>query len=276
MTKKYLAVSFLILSLIALKFSVVSAQQAPNNPIDAAPAEPTQPNQLPPSNPNSTTATAKSNMLCVQVGKPTAEKPTICNAPTPGGPHPEAPPPDGDLQIEIQRQFGISMIGGYDQQHLQWAWEKFWEVSNTNFNSLIRGAIIQVTSVSNTHQAACPNPVSPSVYIGQFPEETAFKHILMHELGHAIRNCAGRERAQETAFMNARKEGGVSYYANNAPACTESDNTSEDYAEMIAFYLNPGTPVASYLKCYPASQNRYTEQEFPLHYQVARDVLGAY
>ena len=77
--------------------------------------------------------------------------------------------------------------------------------------------------------------------------------------------------------MQAYKtEGGVSYYAKNAPACTGSDGPSEDYAEMIAFYLNPGTPVASYLRCYPQSQNRFSEQEFPLHYKVARDVLGSF
>ena len=164
---------------------------------------------------------------------------------------------------------------GFDEQHLQWAWEKFWEVSNTNFDSLIKGAVIQTTSVSNTQQVGCP-PATTAL-IGQFPEETAFKHILTHELGHAIRNCAGRERAQESAYMNAHKiEGGVSYYGRNAPACTGSDNASEDYAEMIAFYLNPGIPVKSYLKCYPQSQSRYTEQDFPLHYQVARDVLGGY
>lgn len=221
--------------------------------------------------------TAKSNNLCVKVGEPAVDKPASCNEANPSlssGPHPQAPPVDGNLQIEIQRQFGISMIG-YDQQHLQWAWEKFWEVSNTNFNSLVKGAVIQVTDVSNTQQVACPPNVS--VLIGQFPEETAFKHILMHELGHVIRNCAGRERAQESAFIQAHKsEGGVSYYAKNAPACTGSDNTSEDYAEMIAFYLNNGTPVASYLKCHQEKQFRLSPQEYPLHYQVARDVLGDY
>lgn len=217
---------------------------------------------------------AKSNVSCVKVGAVSDEdKPAICNALAPGGPRPQAPPANGDLQAAIQQKFNISMIG-YDQQHLQWAWEKFWEVSNTNFNSLVSGAVIQITDVSSTRQVDCPPKVS--VLAGAFPEETAFKHILTHELGHVIRNCAGREKAQETAFLNARKEGGVSYYAQNANACTGSDAPSEDYAEMIAFYLNPGVPVASYLKCYQSSQSRYTEQEFPLHYQVARDILGNY
>lgn len=220
--------------------------------------------------------TARSNTLCVRVGEPADEKPASCNQNAipilSSGPHPQAPPPDGDLQIEIQRQFGITMTG-FDQQHLQWAWEKFWEVSNTNFNSLVKGAVIQVTSVSNTQQIGCP-PATTAL-IGQFPEETAFKHILIHELGHAIRNCAGRERAQESAYIQAhRSEGGVSHYGRNAPACTGSDNVSEDYAEMIAFYLNNGTPVASYLKCYQQPQYRLSPQEFPLHYEVARNVLG--
>lgn len=149
--------------------------------------------------------TTTSNVSCVKVGNPEAEKPAVCNQASsttiganvsPAGPRPQAPTPEGDLQIAIQQQFGISMIG-YDQQHLQWAWEKFWEVSSTNFNDLVKGAVIQVTDVSSTRQVACPPAVS--VLVGQFPEETAFKHILIHELGHVIRNCAGRERAQETA-----------------------------------------------------------------------------
>lgn len=218
----------------------------------------------------------KSNVACVRVGDAREEdKSASCNQPTTGsGSHPQAPTPQGDLQIEVQHQFGISMIG-FDQQHLQWAWEKFWEVSGTNFNSLVRGAVIEVTDISNTQQVGCPP--SRSILVGPFPEETAFKHILTHELGHVIRNCTGRQGAQETAFLNAHgKEGGVSYYARNAISCTGSDARSEDYAEMIAFYLNPDIPVASYLKCYPAVQNRYTQQDFPLHYQVAQDVLGAF
>lgn len=249
------------------------------------PAIPATPAQNTPANPQTNTIqtsgvqqTAKSNNLCVKVGEPVNEKPASCNeAAIPilsSGPHPAAPPASGELQVAIQQQFGISMLG-YDQQHLQWAWEKFWEVSNTNFNSLIKGAVIQTTSVSNTQQVGCPP--ATTVLIGEFPEETAFKHILMHELGHAIRNCAGRERAKESAFIQAHKtEGGVSYYAKNAPSCTGSDNTSEDYAEMIAFYLNNGTPVASYLKCYQQQQLRLSPQEYPLHYQVATDVLGPF
>jgi hypothetical protein len=268
-----ISVTIFILSLSSTAF----AQTQTTNPPPAQPVPQTGTSTI---NQSGIQQTAKSNNLCVKVGEPATAKPASCNEATPllsSGPHPQAPPVDGDLQIEIQRQFGISMIGGYDQQHMQWAWEKFWEVSNTNFNSLVRGSIIQVTSVSNTHQSACPNPNSPSVYIGQFPEETAFKHILMHELGHVIRNCSGRERAQESAFIQAHKaEGGVSYYAKNAPACTGSDNTSEDYAEMIAFYLNNGTPVASYLRCYQQQQFRLSPQEYPLHFKVAQDVLGAY
>lgn len=215
---------------------------------------------------------AKSNALCVKVGNPAEEKPAICNTPTPGGPRPEAPPAEGELQTAIQQQFGISMLG-FDNQHLQWTWEKLWEVSNTKFSTLVNGTVIQaIPNISGTAQDAYRH-----INLGQFPEETAFKHILTHELGHVIRNYAGRENAQESAFLNAyAKEKGVSYYAKNAEACTGSDSISEDYAEMIAYYLNPGTPVASYLKCYQATQNKFTQQEFPLHYLVARDVLGAY
>lgn len=231
-------------------------------------------------NPHPGSVTVKTNVMCVKVGNPDSDKPSVCSEPgsttlNPGsGVHPQAPQSPSDIRQGIIDQFGITM-NGFDNQHLQWAWEKFWEVSNTNFDELVKGAKIDVTSVSNTQQVGCPPALT--AIIGQFPEETAFKHILTHELGHAIRNCPGRAQAQETAYLNAHsKEGGVSYYGENAKTCTGSDSLSEDYAEMIAFYLNPGTPVASYLKCLPYSQNKYTESSFPLHYQVARDILGEF
>lgn len=261
------------------------AQGAAGNTVESALTNTVNP-QIPPSgSAGAGSSQSRTSKVCVKVGEPPEPLPAVCTQPdtapavpttpkVPGGPRPQAPEPEGDIRGAILEEFGITM-NGYPKQNLQWAWEKFWEISNTNFNSLVRGSLIQLTSVSNSQQIGCPGETS--VLLGAFSEESAFKHVLIHELGHVIRNCAGRERAQETAFLNAlEKEGGVSYYGQNAPACTGSDRPSEDYAEMIAYYLNPGVPVASYLKCYQASQSPYSREDFPLHYQVARDVLGDY
>lgn len=188
-----------------------------------------------------------------------------------GGTQPTAPTVDpSGLKQKIIDQFGIAM-NGYNDDHLKWAWEKFWDVSSTNFIGLTRGSVIEARSGSE--QVGCPG-ATVAVYLDQYPE-TLFKYGLIHELGHVIRNCHQPNDILKTEHLNAfNKEGGVTYYANNAYACTRSDNGSEDYAEMIALYLNPSANIQM-TTCTPA-KTKYTNlrTEFQLHYNVARSILG--
>ena len=188
------------------------------------------------------------------------------------GTHPIVPITDpSGLKQKIIDQFGIIM-NGYDPDHLKWAWEKLWDVSNTNFINLVRGVIIQARAGSE--QVGCPGGVA--VYLDQYPE-VLFKYGLIHELGHVIRNCISSSTNSYADHLNAlSKEGGVTYYAKHAYSCTGSDGPSEDYAEMIALYLNPSANIQM-TRCTPSGTS-YTNlrTDFPLHYNVARSILGGY
>ena len=216
----------------------------------------------------------QSKAACTKVGNaPDDQKPAAC-ATGGNGIRPEAPPAEGDLRGAIQEKFGISM-NGYDRQRMQWAWEKLWDVSNTNFVELVRGSVIEVTSTSNSHQVGCPG-AAVAVYLGPFNDEYTFKQAFIHELGHVIANCSTKQTANWNAYLKAHvAEGGVSYYGGHAESCTGSDSISEDFAEMIAFYLNPGYAV-SIVRCNQAGEKVDMASQFPLHFQVAQAILGNY
>lgn len=199
-------------------------------------------------------------------------KPTT-TTPATAGQLPVAPNIDtSNLRQSIIDKFGITM-NGYDNDHLKWVWEKLWEVSNTNFIKFVRGSVI--VADSDSRQINCPG-AAVAVYLNPYPE-ALFKYGLIHELGHVVRNCgqsSGNFYAEHLRAHN--KEGGVTYYANNAPKCTGSDDISEDYAEMIALYLNPNANIQMVKCATDAGITKYTnlKNEFPLHYNVAKSVLG--
>lgn len=190
--------------------------------------------------------------------------------------HPTPPPVESSaLRQRIIDQFGVTMDGGFDTDHLKWAWEKLYEVSGTNFPTLVRGSVIIADPASR--QVGCPGS-SVAVYLSQYPEEL-FKYAFTHELGHAIKNCPNSASSFLAQYDNAYDaEHGVTFYARNASACTGSDNKSEDYAEMIARYLNPGTGIqlvkGNDLCIAPRPEYVNLQSSFPLHYNVARSVLG--
>lgn len=152
------------------------------------------------------------------------------------------------LQSSIQSEFGITMTG-FSTQHLQWAWEKFWEVSDTSFRDLVRGSTIVATcgvSGCGSSQVGCFQ--GTSVVLGQYNPESLFKFILIHELGHVIHNCHDRSKTRMNDIINAAapsNEGAVSYYGANASSCTGSDNNSENYADVVAYYLTPSAGLSS-------------------------------
>lgn len=214
----------------------------------------------------------KSNSVITRVGEAPMDQKPGGGGGTPGGPRPEAPDPGPNVRAAIIEKFGIT-LNGFSDQYLRYAWEKFWEVSNTNFISLVKGSVINITSPANTQQVGCGAPAS--VLLGQFGDGNQWKHVLIHELGHVVRNCNNASTIQRQEHINAfNSEKGVSDYGNKAPSCTGSDNLSEDYAEMIAYYLNPGYKVST-VRCFPA-QNPDMETNFPKHFEVARKVLGVY
>ena len=91
-----------------------------------------------------------------------------------------------------------------------------------------------------------------------------------------VANCSTKQTANWGAYLKAHvAEGGVSHYGRNAPSCTGSDSISEDFAEMIAFYLNVGDAV-SIVACNGTPEKVNLETQYPLHFAVARDILGPF
>ncbi len=172
-------------------------------------------------------------------------------------------------------KFGVTM-DGFDERHLNAAWEKISETSNTNFPSLIKGAKIQAISQNTSSWTGCEGVTSIS--LGQYEPLPFFKYIFTHELGHYIQNCKTRSISKSQEHEAAySQEGPISYYAANAPLCTGSSNLPEDYADMISYYLNPaaGFSTTSCGGRSPTSPPNplYVAPIKILHYNVARDIL---
>lgn len=198
--------------------------------------------------------------------KPTSSETTICKGYKKGIIPPSNP---ATLYQDIKNKFGVSMEG-FDQKHLQWAWEKFWEISNTRFINLIKGAIIYADNSS--FQSSCK-----VVFLQQFKEEELFKIVLTHELGHIVRWCSPNETSRIGDLAGIISfESYVTYYSANAPGCTGSDNFNEDYAEMIAYYLNPesNSQTAACVKNNVGIEpNPYLNNKHPLHYNMSNKIL---
>jgi lysophospholipase L1-like esterase len=180
----------------------------------------------------------RSNCVITKVGNPIGSPP---------------PCPVGDLRQAILDEFQVTM-NGFDESHLQWTREAFLAASDTNFPSLIAGATIEARcSDCGSQRVGCQED-DVSIYLGQYDTSAAyFKFILTHELGHFIHACNPRSVSGYTQHLNAiYLDGPISYYAGHAAQCTLSDNNSEDYADMIAYFLNPMSGhVSGPLDCEP-------------------------
>lgn len=211
----------------------------------------------------------RSNRVITRVGNaPESEKPTGRGV---------APEPPSDVKRAIKDQFDLNM-NGFSEKHLKWAWEKLWDVSGTRFNSLVKGTTINVAGSNISMQQSCASyQLKPDVVLFPYEPEDAFKLIFIHELGHIIRNCTtDRTLSKYNEHLEAlNSEGGVSHYARNANSCTGSDTPSEDYADMIAYYLNQETQVGTAM-CAAGKPRPNIKIQYPKHYNVVRAVLGDY
>lgn len=196
----------------------------------------------------------------------TAASPTASSGSRP------APPATDPAAIKqaIISKFGVTM-NGFDNDHLQWTWEKLWNVSGTNFPKYISG--VTITAGPGSEKLSCS-----SLRLEQYPQKELFQLVLTHEFGHFIQDCdkgLPRQLAdQQNAFT---QEGGVTFYATNAVTkCHSYSSLQEDYAEMVAYYLNPGVNVAT-AACTPLPFTAPDlKNNFPLHYNVVSTVLGPY
>lgn len=185
------------------------------------------------------------------------------------------PAPPSDIRQGIIDEFGITM-NGFDNQHLQWAWERLWEVSDTKFPSLVRGATIQRWDNVFSAQVGCFSGLS--LNLRQFPGQGAyFKFHFLHELGHVAQMCNSREATQRAAHENAYAiEGGISEYGKQGPACIPgTDKYNEDHADTIAYFLDRSAGFVTTVKCGGPSNppNPYNNGGFPLRAAAMTEAL---
>lgn len=204
---------------------------------------------------------ATSNCILTRIGQPAGtptELPPDCIGNSDGQPGGViAPPFPSDIRQGIIDEFGITM-NGFDQQHLQWAWEKFWDISDTRFNQYVRGSIIKRLAytpdgTNGSRQVGCgaAQGYGYSVEFVEYPGEAFFKFLLTHELGHVMYRCNDSDVIGLTEHINAyTSDGPISWYGEHASECTGGSNRSEDYADTVAYYLNPEAGLASLTKCF--------------------------
>lgn len=187
------------------------------------------------------------------------------------------------LRQALINEFGVTM-NDFGTQHMQWTWELLWGFSNTEYNKLIRGAVINALPGSSGGSYQQPaNGVCKTVFVRQYVPAESFKLILTHELGHTIEACTPRELIHwadhEIAYDT---EGGISEYGRRAnQGCQSGVNKyNENFADMLAYFLNPtagDVPPTCHGVINSPDWNPFygtRHKTYPMHEEVVRAVLG--
>lgn len=223
-------------------------------------------------------AQSAESSFVTKVGDAPEDQKPVSGGGAPGGKGPEAPQVEGSkLRQELIDKFGIT-ANGYGERHLRWIWEKMWDVSNTNFPKLIKGSL--VANGSGSRQLP-----GYSIVVEAYPDKELFQVIFIHEMGHVIRNNSARADAAYSDHLNAMKADGlITNYPRSLCTYTAGEiaqygrpflEQSEDYAEMVAYYLNLESDART-TGCAGREPNPYKNGKNPAHLEVARKVLGNY
>lgn len=200
-------------------------------------------------------------------GQSFAEKTTRVGDPQTfsAGPKTQAPPVDPqNIRSEIRDKFGINMIG-FGQQQMQWAWEKLWDVSHTNFVKLLhpKPTIININRINEGYSSQ----LGPTeINLKNYEDETLFKVIFIHELGHIIYWYNDDKISHQTEHNNLHKRG------LSATRYGATDKT-ENYPEMITYYLNPGKTEQT---LFSQAVVPFANGRNPEYFNLAKAILGDY
>lgn len=191
--------------------------------------------------------------------------------------------PTSALADKIKNQFGITMNGFGDTQ-LQWAYEKFYTLyQRTKIGNYISGVTIIPTSGGSYTQD------KDTIYLKVYTVQQTFNVIMLHELGHVIQlrtrlfvteltNAISQEYYLTTYSANADADSGLPSTDPNYGQC-DGFKFNEDYAETIAYYLNPAAQSLTSNFTHCKSDGSYpviSSTVHPLHYQIAQSILGPY
>lgn len=206
---------------------------------------------------------------------------------TASGPGQGAPPgsvdgsckPTGTLPsdpgAELKSKYGIS-TSGFSSAGVINIYELFACFSSSRVPSLLKTPVTIYSDVrANGGGIGMNCDGGCGIWI---PEATNyFKFILTHELGHVLYYTNPAEVMHVSDFENAwAKEKGLSPYSRRNDGCEGlgDPNMDEDYAELVAYYLNPtGGRTGA---CDPGSgplNPLYETSNYPLHLEVGKQVL---
>jgi hypothetical protein len=200
---------------------------------------------------------ARSNKVCTKVGNPTTPNPC---ASSPGGgivPGTPAPPVEpGQHKLKIKELFNVDMQGAWDETHLKWVYEKFYELGqSTNFVKLVGGEPVTLCN-------CVPNQMTGTVQMSQSgiyaTDRDLFLGTLIHELGHAIYH----HKPAGTTFIMEHNN----LYASNGTISSYSRagfDKTENYPEMLAYCLN-GRAVGTINK-----------EKWPPYKDIATKIMGS-
>lgn len=189
-------------------------------------------------------------------------------------------PPGADYTAEIAKNFHINFEQGkFTQSHLKWAWEILSQarIIAPNFFNLI-GTVTADTRSGIGERSG--NTIYFSTDSNSFfasSDESGFKVLLIHELGHVIRGNPGPiQQSYDGLLQQAiNKDGGfLTGYGQNP--CTGTSAVDEDFAETVAYYINKGTPEKD-LACGQKSSdglNPLYSGRYPNHMSFIQSILG--
>jgi hypothetical protein len=203
---------------------------------------------------------SESNKVTTRVGNPT----------TSGGPV-NIPPISGDPRQAVIDQFGVTISANHPSEYAVWAWELLWRVSKTSFDERVRGTFVDRDD-TGSWQEGCKEINIRGTY-----DQSLFNVVFIHEMGHIIKNCPEGRETYSDAHNTARSaEGPLTVYSR--VLCTydspgEWERESENYAEMITYYLNPDSDSRTACGVEP---NPYANGGHPEHKRVAEQILGSY
>jgi len=213
--------------------------------------------------PTSVYSQAKSNPIDIIIGEP-----DFSNLPVGSGEIPSARP--DDYRQALISEFGITM-NGFSSDNYLWAWEFMHKVSNTRFPGYVAGTQVGVDN-SGSWMSGCKSIFLRSTY----NTRDLFTIVFAHELGHVVYHCSeGGSSVRRKAHLDAlAAEGPLTPYSTNlcyysSPGAYERE--TENFAELIAYYLNPN--ITAQTGC-GSGPNPYSGGANPLQYQVAREILG--
>lgn len=203
---------------------------------------------------------SESNRVRTRVGNPVVGSPI------------DAPPiPGGNARQAVLNEFGVTIDASHPTSYAEWAWEFLWEVSDTSFDERVKGTIVGRDD-GGSWQENCKKINIRGTY-----DRALFRIVFTHEMGHIIMNCPVGETFRDAHNTARRDEGQLTIYSR--VLCTYGgkggpwESESENYAEMIAYYLNPD--VNSRTAC-GEEPNPYANGGHPKHRTVAENILGPY